>query len=182
METQSVQYFIVGVMTLTDARYFSALGVDYLHFDLNPDSPYAISTEAWQGIVDWVEGADVICSFDHLFDEDRIREIVDDQSVAGVLSTHPDLLDYVHRLRPGLKLFQQLTPGNEPDRHLTLSGVLSREKVKTGYDSYLFCNGPLEAEEAIKTGVTHIALHPGNEEEVGIKDFEAYDRLLYQEF
>lgn len=182
MESQSVEYFILGIMTLTDARYFSALEVDYLHFDFNPDSPYPISKPAWQAIVEWVEGSDIICTFDHLFDEEEIRSIVEDPSVSGVLSHFSDLLDYVHRIRPELRLFQQVDSWEEVDRNLQLTGVIAPGNVAVPSPHFLLVNGPMEAEEAVKNGSHRIAIHPGNEDEVGIKDFEAYDRLLYGEF
>lgn len=181
MENQPVRYFILGVMTLTDARYFTALGVDYLHFDLNPDSLYPISKPAYQAIIEWVEGSDIIVSFDHLFEEDQIREIIEDQSVVGVLSRFPDMLDFVHRMRPELKLFQQVDSEEEADSHLPLTGIVGPGKSEA--ENYFeLCAGPLEAEQAIKKGSNKIAIHPGSEDEVGIKDFEAYDRLIYQEF
>ncbi len=182
MKTHPIQYFILGVMTLTDARYFSALGVDYLHFDLNPDSPYAISTPAYRAIIEWVEGSQIICSIDHLFEEDQIREIVEDKSVSGVLSQYPDMLDYVYRIRPELKLFQEAPKEGAIDRQLSLTGILGDRSLDSHENHFLICQGPLEAEQAIKAGSNLIAIHPGNEDEVGIKDFEAYDRLLYQEF
>lgn len=182
MESQPVQYFVLGIMTLTDARYFSALGVEYLHFDLNPESPYSISQPAWQAIIEWVEGSDIVCSFDHLFDRDAIRQIVENPMVTGVMSHYPDLLDHVSQINPGLKLFQQVDSPEEVDKQLSLTGVIC--PVQTAYlpHGFLLCNGPLEAQGAVQNGVTRIAIHPGSEDEVGIKDYEAWDRLLYQEF
>lgn len=182
MESQPVEYFVLGIKTLTDARYFSALGVEYLHFDLNPDSAYAITQPAWQAIVEWVEGADIVCSFDHLLDEEAIREIVENSVVAGVSSIYPDLLDHVHRIKPDIKLFQQVQSPEETDQHLPLTGVISPVNAAHLSTSFLLCNGPLEAQDAVKNGVRRIAIHPGDEDEVGIKDFEAWDQLLYQEF
>lgn len=181
MENQPVRYFILGVMTLTDARYFTALGVDYLHFDFNPDSLYPITQPAWEAIVEWVEGSDIICSFDHLFDEEQIRKIIEHSSVAGVLSRFPDMLDYVHRMRPELQLFQQVDDVSETDHHLDLAGIIGAGD-STIKNHFHLCEGPLEAQSAVKQGKKAIAIHPGTEDEVGIKDFEAYDRLIYQEF
>src|SRR5690606_18057864 len=124
----------------------------YLHFDLDPDSPYPIDKPVWQAIVEWVEGADIVCSFDHMFDEEEIRGIVEDQSVSGVLSSYPDMLDYVHRIRPELKLFQQVESWEEVDRKLTLTGVIGPDKSASPSTYFLLCNGPLEAELAVKNG------------------------------
>lgn len=181
MQSQPAEFFIWGVMTLTDARYFSAMGVKYLHFDLHPESSWAIDQHTWQAIIEWVEGAEIVCSFDHLFEESSIREIVEDPRVTGVLSIYPDMLDYVHRIDPNLKLFQQVDSPEEVDFHLPLTGVLSPE-VSPKYETHFkTCHGPLEAEQALRDGVGRLAIHPGNEDEVGIKDFEAWDRLWYGE-
>lgn len=181
MQSQSVEYFILGVMTLTDARYFSAMAVNYLHFDLNPESPWAIDLHSWQAIIEWVEGSEIICSFDHLFDEAAIREIVDDPRVTGVLSIYPDMLDHVHRIQPDLKLFQQVESPEEVDFHMALTGVIS-PVISQKYENHIkLCHGPLEAEQAVREGVKRIAIHPGNEDEVGIKDFEPWDSLWYGE-
>ncbi|HLT93647.1 MAG TPA: hypothetical protein VKZ56_03755 [Membranihabitans sp.] len=182
MESQPVQYFIMGVMTLTDARYFSAMGVDYLHFDLDPDSPHAISLPAWQAIVEWVAGSDIICSFDHLFDEDALREILENPIVSGVMSRHADLLHYVQRFRSDLKLFQFVETIEEIDSHLPLTGIIGPNFGIDVDHEFVWCNGPLEAQEAIRNGIRRIAIHPGSEDEIGIKDYEIWDQLIYQEF
>lgn len=179
---QSVQYFILGVTTLTDARYFSALGARYLHFDLNPKSPYALDQSAYEAIVEWVEGSDIICSFDHLFDEESIRDLIDSENLAGIMSIYPDMLDYVHRIRPELKLFQKVQSDEAGDDTLPLTGIISEKTNHSRHDLFQLFDDPAKAETAVKSGATKIALHPGSEDEVGIKDFEAYDRLLYQEF
>ena len=43
-----------GMTNLTDARYFSAMGVDWMGFDLTREP--RISGEQMQAIMDWVEG------------------------------------------------------------------------------------------------------------------------------
>ena len=179
METQSVEFIIMGVMTLTDARYFSAMEAKYLHFDLNPESPWAIDQHSWQAIIEWVEGSEIICSFDHLFDDAAIREIVEDPRVTGVLSIYPDMLDHVSRMYPELKLFQRVDSPEEVDFHLPLTGVISPIVSPKYGNQFKLCNGPLEAVQAIGDGVSKVAIHPGNEDEVGIKDFEVWDTLWY---
>lgn len=44
---------------LTDARYFAALEVDYLTYDLG-DSPHAIDEVTFSAITEWVEGPKVL--------------------------------------------------------------------------------------------------------------------------
>src|SRR5690625_6692085 len=104
MDHEKREFFIMGVKTLTDARYFSAMGADILHFDLNPESPYYIDIPQYKAIIEWVEGSEIISSFDHLFDEKKIRELIEIPNVDGVLSRYPDMLDFVHRLEPDLDM------------------------------------------------------------------------------
>src|SRR5690606_6331479 len=124
------------------------------------DTTYHISMTAVQAIDVWVEGSDIICSFDHLFDEEEIRSIVEDPSLSGILSHFPDLLDYVHRIRPEIKLFQHVNSIEDVDQNLPLSGVIGPENAPSTFPHFLLVNGPLEAESAVVNGNHRIAIHP----------------------
>lgn len=185
MNHEKVEYFIMGVKTLTDARYFSAMGADFLHFDLDPKSPFFIDGNQYRAIIEWVEGSQVICSFDHLFDEEEIRSLIEIPQVSGVLSQYPDMLDYVHRIQPEALLFQRLhgDPA-ELDKDLPLAGIVTdRETVSSERQYILYPDAELAMDGILRNKEEYgVALHPGGEEEVGIKDFEIYDRLFYGEF
>ncbi len=45
-----------SVSSLSDARYFAGMGVDWLGFDVNPDSPHYVSLELYQSMAGWVTG------------------------------------------------------------------------------------------------------------------------------
>lgn len=45
-----------SVSSLSDARYFSGMGVDWLGFDVNPDSPDYVSLDLYKSMVGWVSG------------------------------------------------------------------------------------------------------------------------------
>ena len=45
-----------NITNLTDARYFAAWGVDYLSYNMIPNSDYEIHWDTIQEIVSWVEG------------------------------------------------------------------------------------------------------------------------------
>lgn len=45
---------VAGIRTLTDARYFAAMGADWMGFELG--GPEAIGPELVTAIIDWVEG------------------------------------------------------------------------------------------------------------------------------
>src|SRR5690625_1134444 len=136
MDHEKREFFIMGVKTLTDARYFSAMGADILHFDLNPESPYYIDIPQYKAIIEWVEGSEIISSFDHLFDEKKIRELIEIPNVDGVLSRYHDMLDFVHRLEPDLSLYQYLD-GEPVDADLPISGVITNQWIETSVKQYI---------------------------------------------
>ncbi len=45
-----------NITNLSDARYFAAWGVDYLSFNIIPDSEYSIEIDELKEIKEWVEG------------------------------------------------------------------------------------------------------------------------------
>lgn len=45
-----------SVSSLSDARYFAGMGVDWLGFDVNPDSPHYVSAELYRSMAGWVTG------------------------------------------------------------------------------------------------------------------------------
>ncbi len=50
----------VNITNLTDARYFAAQGVTYMHFDFRETSPAYISPIQAIAIIDWIEGINFI--------------------------------------------------------------------------------------------------------------------------
>lgn len=52
--TNKRQIIATGITNLTDARYFAAMGVDWMGFDLRKEP--RISIEQMHAIMDWVEG------------------------------------------------------------------------------------------------------------------------------
>lgn len=58
-----LQTIAISVSNLTDARYFAAMGVEWMDFSLDPANNDQISLEALAGIKDWVEGPKFMVSF-----------------------------------------------------------------------------------------------------------------------
>lgn len=62
-----------NITNLTDARYFAAWGVDYLSYNMIPNSDYEIHWDTIQEIVSWVEGPKTLIEtngLDHMEDID----------------------------------------------------------------------------------------------------------------
>lgn len=52
-----------SITNLTDARYFAAMGVEWLGFNLNSDDESAISPEKITEIEEWVEGVQIVAEY-----------------------------------------------------------------------------------------------------------------------
>lgn len=53
-----------AVTSLTDARYFSARGVDWIGFQMEPGSERYVSPDEVQAIKNWVDGVKIVGEFD----------------------------------------------------------------------------------------------------------------------
>lgn len=60
---------ISSVNNLTDARYFAAWGVDFIGFDINPESPAFLSPPLLKEISEWVEGPQIVLEAGKIEDE-----------------------------------------------------------------------------------------------------------------
>lgn len=63
-----------AIANLTDARYFAALGVDYLGFALEPGAAGHVSPEQVRGLREWVEGPAIVGEFGHAATEEVARQ------------------------------------------------------------------------------------------------------------
>src|SRR5690625_5478056 len=92
------------------------------------------------------------------------------------------MMDYVHRLDPDLSLYLYLD-GESVDADLPISGVITNQWIETSVKQYILYSDVEAAMDGIRQNsqTSGIALHPGGEDEVGIKDFELYDRLFRSE-
>ena len=51
-----ISVIALSINNLTDARYYAALGVDWLGFNINPASDNYVTPDKLKEIIDWVEG------------------------------------------------------------------------------------------------------------------------------
>jgi phosphoribosylanthranilate isomerase len=73
-----------SVSSLSDARYFAGMGVDWLGFDVNPNSPHYVSPELYQSMAGWVTGPK------------RVIEVsgVSTESIKSLIDTYtPDFIE-----------------------------------------------------------------------------------------
>lgn len=65
------------IQNLTDARYFAAMGVDYLGFCCNPGSETFCSLAKIKEITEWVQGPQFVLQFQGFQSEKDIKDVID---------------------------------------------------------------------------------------------------------
>lgn len=73
----NIKIKISKVSNLTDARYFTAMGVDYLGFCCNIGAELYCAPSKIKEITDWVEGPAFVLEMDGWQSEQEIMEIID---------------------------------------------------------------------------------------------------------
>lgn len=88
-----------SVSSLSDARYFAGMGVDWLGFNVTPDSPHYVSPELYQSMAGWVAGPQ------------RVIELsqVNTDTISTLLTTYsPDFIEVEASQVTQLKSITQL--------------------------------------------------------------------------
>ncbi len=146
---------VLSTNNLTDARYFAAYGVDYLGFDLNPESGDYLGYDKIKEIMEWVEGPKTLgqltdLSGAKLFDEVLKLDAVCDESRIVDGSDEFPILDFAE-------------------------GGFSRGAFIDGFD------GVDDLRFIIEQGMDlGIVLRGGEEAKVGVKSYEELD-LIFEE-
>lgn len=162
---------------LTDARYFAAMGVDWMSIQLTPDPT---TFHRWHSIRDWVEGVRLVAEIDAT-DETLFAKTIIDAVPDGLLMDTPSELP----VPEGLTLFLDAGSGQLPSVPSGSRIILpfDASQVWAGKDSHhLF----LQADwtEAMMAALIHSGYQGGfclmGEDEVatGIRDYEKMDKLL----
>lgn len=72
------------ISNLTDARYFAAWGVDWMGFNLNPETEQNLNVHELAAITEWVEGPEMIGEFSSMTDAEQITKVVNDYGLHGL--------------------------------------------------------------------------------------------------
>lgn len=169
-----------GIANLTDARYFAAMGVDWIGFNLGLNSPLTI--EHVMAFANWVEGPKFFLDVRGRI-ETEIAEMLGNFQAAGLLSDARTSLQHyagktIGTLKNGdgvdsstdtliytLEQWQQdATPGNSivvEEVWVEISNVEEFENLK----------GSIEM-------ISGIVVSGGDEQKVGIKSYDDLDELF----
>ena len=67
-----------SVSSLSDARFFAGMGVDWLGFDVNPTSESFVSVDLYKSLVGWVSGPKRVIEIPKQLDANSISKLIDD--------------------------------------------------------------------------------------------------------
>ena len=143
------------ITNLTDARYFAARGVDYLMFDLNQ-----LPLDKLLEIKEWVEGPSAILLVDDS-SINLVEEAILKVNPVAVISKNPQVLGELQHFQAHVEI------AHLQDNLLELDGEVYKQI------SVVDLLSSLVAEDGI-------ILSGGDEEEVGLKDFDLLDNILDQ--
>ena len=163
-----------NITNLSDARYFAAWGIEYISFNMIPDSPYVIQEPAIREIKDWVEGPKCLIEANAL----EITDLADGHILSNVYQSLPLNKEVFYRIS-----FQELIKGlvaskyivKVDEKDLAAARNIDPQSI-LGCDLYLDTTGlPLESfKDWPKWG---LVVQGSEEEKVGLKSFEGLDDL-----
>lgn len=100
-----------AVANLTDARYFAALGVDYLGFSLEPGSEGYVTPMMVSALREWIEGPELVGEFGGMATSDIAR--IAEELELPVIQVGPFGKTQELAQTTGLQLLQEIILGQE---------------------------------------------------------------------
>lgn len=173
---------ISQVTNLTDARYFAAMGVDYLGFTIHPDHPQFVTPPQLKEIVDWVEGPETVLEIPDQIDEmwlSNYHNLLEDFYLESPLSDfYPDfhILSYPKQVIEDTESFiiYQSAISWKAEKSI-LSDLCSQ------YRNRLFLDVPFEVvelEDLLSLNPYGLVMRGGDEEKIGYKSYDDLDEVF----
>jgi len=164
-----------NILNLTDARYFAALGVDYLSFKIEH-----ISFDKIVEIKNWVEGVQILLDVNNSISPSMMESIIQLEP-AGFVSSDLELVkqlenDFIDELvflrADSLDLY----------KNTIVEGLSSFEDLISSPGSTTYIKGKYSQESLNRiiesNNITGIVVEGGQEEKVGLKNFEELDKIF----
>lgn len=168
---------ISQITNLTDARYFAAWGVDYLGFDINPDSDHFTSPAIVAEISDWVEGPMMILESSSSPDEILLNDYKNALNEVVVES----------KVQENNRLTSFTSPGSgnryaifHSDQAWSSLSLATMDSLVKSYDHVLL-DIPFSTHEVdmiLDAGIAGFVMRGGDEEKVGFKSYDDMDELF----
>lgn len=173
------QILVRNIKHLTDARYFAAMGVDWMSMELNSDPA---SFMRWHTFRDWIEGVKLAAEIDAA-DEMLVSKTIIDANPDGIVLTQ--LLD-LEGISDAELFFD--THYINPDKCPTDSfSIIHFDEIDTDQILSLDPSNTFiqhdwtvdELENLLRLGYTGgICFSGGEEDATGMRDYELMDKLL----
>ncbi len=174
---------ISQITNLTDARYFAAWDVDYLGFDIHPDSEFFVSPAILKEIVEWVEGPEIVLEFDGKPEKIWLQDY--EKAIGHFLLETPEDLDLGISTRTmrdeneGLVGVVARPRENWEDFDISVIQALVDREIPVYLDIH-FTKEQLE--DIVQEEHIGLVLRGGEEEKVGVKSYDdlddIFDRLM----
>jgi phosphoribosylanthranilate isomerase len=175
---------ISQITNLTDARYFAAMGADYLGFTIHPDEEGFVAPPILKEIVEWVEGPETVLETAAIIDEGWLgnyRSFLSEYFLESALvDLQPDFLcindpDAPVNDQECFVVYQSDVPWNE--QKSTIENLVEK------YPDRLFLDIPfatVELKDVLSTRMYGLVLRGGEEEKVGYKSYDDLDEIFDQ--
>ena len=162
--------YISGIDNLTDARYFSAMGADYLGFQV--DDPTMLIKAL--GIIEWVEGPEIVAETSSLSLSEGIKDALVTGHFQHIMVGAFMPLDEIN-VPVGFIFSEGLhtptTPAQIPVHKSESGQVIYQDGCFYKYDIQELIDQPIPS-------VSGIILSAGTEEKIGFKDFDQFDQFF----
>jgi len=152
-----------NILNLTDARYFAALGVNYLVFDLEK-----IHTTSIKEIKEWVEGVKILLDTKGELTPGFVEQLLDIEP-DGIISLDKNFLISIKEQFPEIESFLR-----DDD------GKLSQIKNETTSKPFVKIDGnEISVESIIESkDISGIIVEGKPEEKIGFKNFDELDEIF----
>ncbi len=168
------------ITNLTDARYFAAMGVDWIGFDMGLNSP--LSIEHVMAFADWVEGPEFFLDVRGK-SEDQIAEMLGNFQAAGLLIDEGVSLP--HYAGKVIRAQEQGVSGNSPTDILICTIECWQERgqgsnLAEAEEVWVVIDNVAEHDnlKAATDMISGIVVSGGDEQKVGLKSYDDLDELI----
>lgn len=174
LSLQMLKIFARNIRHLTDARYFAAMEVDWLCFDLGEKG---ISIEAFNAIVEWVEGPKFAIENTNTPPDDEVFYV----SKFGSKGTSQNAI-FELSLEELIEAHSFLTADTILVQADAIENILSAKEIIEGLSCDIYLEADLSNEEwiALKKNLPEIGIivNGSDEEKLGFKEFDDLDDLF----
>jgi hypothetical protein len=173
--------FIRRIQHLTDARYFAAMGVDWMSMELTKDQ---VSFDRWHARKDWVSGVKLAAEVD-IQDEELLAKVIIEAKPDGIVVSEPLQVELPKEITV-FHVMESVSGILLPDDGLLILNYdpfMTRIQSMLGYDQKkIFLQADWTPQ--LIEDVMQLDFHGGfcflgsGEETVGVKDYSEMDEML----